>query len=112
MEALKQRDPGGRWLPAIALLLFCAGVLADPPWKRYGPAQHVQLEGEALHVAVSLWHSGRFADPYETMPTGATAHVAPVYPFLQSVILRLFGDGPEGWLALRWLATIAMSLEF
>ena len=48
---------------------------------------------EAVLVARSLAAHGTFADPYAAMKTGVTAHVAPAYPFLYSLILRAFGTG-------------------
>src|SRR5712664_1683563 len=48
---------------------------------------------EAVLVARSLAAHGTFADPYAAMKTGLTAHVAPAYPFLYSLILRAFGTG-------------------
>jgi hypothetical protein len=45
---------------------------------------------EILAVAHSLATTGQFADPY-LLPTGPTAHLAPVYPFLLSLIYRVFG---------------------
>jgi hypothetical protein len=96
----------------IALLLFLAGVLNDPPWKWYSPSARVVYLSEADKVARSLYHSGAFANPFGAMPTGPTAHVAPAYPFLQSLLLRLWGEGGAGWLALRVLPTVALSLQF
>jgi hypothetical protein len=112
IRAFKQRDLSGKPLLAIALLLFLAGVLNDPPWKGYGPGQHVVYLSEAERVAGSLYHSGAFANPFGAMATGPTAHVAPVFPFLQSLLLRLCGEGAGGWLALRTVSVVALSLQF
>ena len=112
MRAFKQRDLSGKRLLWIALLLFLAGVLNDPPWKWYSSAQHVAYVGEAEKVAGSLYHGRGFSDPFGVMDTGPTAHVAPAYPFLQSLLLRGWGDHAAGWLALRILPTVALSLQF
>lgn len=47
---------------------------------------------EVLNVARSLAFTGHFANPYSSMPTGPTAHVAPLYPLLIAPILRLFSE--------------------
>jgi 4-amino-4-deoxy-L-arabinose transferase-like glycosyltransferase len=73
----------------IALTLLPDGRLTD---------FEVPSGGETVRVARSLATTGAFADPFVSMRTGATAHVAPVYPFLYSLVLRMFGTG---YLALR-----------
>jgi hypothetical protein len=47
---------------------------------------------EMEKIARSLATHGTFADPY-FLPTGPTAHHAPIYPFLLSLVFRLFGYG-------------------
>ncbi len=61
---------------------------------------------EPVRVARSLASRGTFADPFVVMPTGITAHVSPVYPFLYSLVLRMFGTG---YTALRivWTLNVA-----
>ena len=52
-------------------------------------------------IAISLMKTGQFADPY-MIPTGATAHLPPIYPFIFSLLYRWFGltstAGYAGWL--------------
>lgn len=66
---------------------------------------------ETFAVAHSLATTGEFADPY-LLPTGPTAHLAPVYPYLLSLIYRVFGltlvAGYVTWL----LAAAAESVMF
>ncbi len=45
---------------------------------------------EIFAVAHALATTGQFADPY-ILPTGPTAHLAPIYPFVLSLIYRVFG---------------------
>ena len=47
---------------------------------------------EMEKIARSLAENGTFANPYK-IPTGPTAHHAPVYPLLLSLIFRAFGYG-------------------
>ena len=44
-------------------------------------------------ISRSLAETGQFANPYK-LPTGLTAHHAPVYPFLLAGIFKIFGYGP------------------
>jgi hypothetical protein len=41
-------------------------------------------------IAISLMRIGKFANPY-MLTTGPTAHLPPIYPFIFSLIYRLFG---------------------
>ncbi len=63
--------------------------------------------GENVRVARSLAANGTFADPFVTMRTGPTAHVAPVYPFLFSLALRAAGTGVAGVLVL-WVWNVGL----
>jgi hypothetical protein len=65
----------------------------------------VSSGSEAVLVARSLAAHGTFANPFATMKTGATAHVAPVYPFLYSLILRIFGTGRTA-LQVAWACNV------
>jgi hypothetical protein len=47
---------------------------------------------ETENIARTLAETGRFADPYK-VPTGPTAHTAPLYPLLLAGIFTLFGYG-------------------
>jgi len=53
----------------------------------------MQAGDEGIAVAVTLSRSGRFADPFEGLPTGPTAHLPPLYPLETSYIYRMFGYG-------------------
>ncbi len=66
----------------------------------------VPFGGENVRVARSLVVNGTFADPFATLKTGVTAHVAPVYPFIYSLFLRAFGTGYVALLVL-WVLSLA-----
>ena len=66
---------------------------------------------ETTRIADNLYRSGEFANPFGTLPTGYTAHIAPAYPILLSWLLRVFGEGAEGWLALSCLPVLALGLQ-
>jgi hypothetical protein len=65
----------------------------------------VSSGSEAVLVARSLAAHGTFADPFASMKTGLTAHVAPMYPFLYSLILRVFGTGHTA-LQVAWACNV------
>lgn len=76
------------------------------------PGGHIQefsvpYGGEEVRVARSLAMSGTFANPFAVLRTGATAHVAPVYPFLYSLFLRAFGTGYTA-LLLLWAWNVGL----
>jgi hypothetical protein len=80
-------------------------ILAVLPETRLNDSD-VPNGAETVRVARSLASSGTFADPFPLMPTGTTAHVAPVYPFLYSLVIRMFGTG---YTALRIVWTINLA---
>src|SRR5215472_12945730 len=80
-------------------------VLALLPEARLADVS-VPFGGENVRVARSLAVNGTFADPFATLKTGVTAHVAPVYPFLYSLFLRAFGTGYIALLIL-WVFNLA-----
>jgi hypothetical protein len=62
--------------------------------------------GQEDRIAVSLIERGEYSSTYK-VPTGPTAHVPPLYPFLISLGYRLFGlTLTAGY--LRWLVDIAI----
>jgi hypothetical protein len=90
------------WCIMVATASFV--ILALLPEARLNDFD-VPNGGENIRVARSLASHGAFADPFATMPTGTTAHVAPVYPFLYALILRFFGTGYAA-LLLLWACNV------
>lgn len=66
---------------------------------------------ESLELACSLAHKGAFADPFTPLPTGPSAHVAPLFPALVSGLVKWFGDGPAASNAVQWMATLTLALQ-
>lgn len=66
---------------------------------------------EPLSIAISLARHGEFADPY-SLPTGPTAHTAPLYPALASALYRMWGDTQDADYARFTLNTLAASAEY
>ena len=88
----------------IILFVLIAPIYALSPHGR--PSLRYLTQGaEMTRVALNVAQSGNFADPYEAMPTGPTAHVAPAYVFLYALVAKLFGIAEAGATAL-WLLNI------
>lgn len=84
---------------AVSFVMFAVsteGRLAD---------LSVPFGGEAVRVARSLAVNGRFENPFASMNTGPTAHVAPVYPFIYALFLKVLGTGYTSLWAL-WAVNI------
>ena len=64
--------------------------------------------GEAENIARSMVLRGVFADPY-AIPTGPTAHCAPIYPSIAALIYTVFGLGTVGELARCAVSILAFS---
>ncbi|HEX5437069.1 MAG TPA: hypothetical protein VFW98_07915 [Gemmatimonadaceae bacterium] len=69
--------------------------------------EHAELE----KIAASLAEARSFANPY-SLPTGPTAHHAPIYPFLLSLIYRLVGTGAGGSLGECVFNITCVALSF
>lgn len=83
------------WLCIWAVVFFIQCALGG--WWHY--RLMADYSAEATRVAYSLVHNGTFANPYGSMPTGVTAHVAPLYPLLYAALVRTFGEGAFfGWM--------------
>jgi hypothetical protein len=105
-DFLLQRFP--KWTVAHwCVTVFAASflTLALLPEGRLNDFE-LPLGSESVRLARSLAQRGAFADPFAVMPTGPTAHLAPVYPFLYSVILRLFGVGSAA-VHVAWVFNVA-----
>ena len=74
------------------------------------PPAEVQF-AEMDKIARSLATHGTFADAY-FLPTGPTAHHAPAYPFLLSLVFRAFGYGSAAVLATAVMNFALASLQY
>jgi hypothetical protein len=76
----------------------------------FHPPAEVQF-AEMDRIARSLATHGTFADPY-FLPTGPTAHHAPAYPFLLSIVFRTLGYGSAAVLATAVMNFALASLQY
>ncbi len=66
---------------------------------------------ETIRTAISVGLRGAFADPY-AIPTGATAHSAPLYPLAIAPIYSLLGDTPAADKVRFAVNALAASIEY
>jgi hypothetical protein len=101
------RRPGRAFLIIFGLSLAVQGFFLSKLDARY---VRPNTRWEVQAVAVSLAETGRFADPY-VLPTGPTAHVAPIPPSVSALVFKIFGltlvGGYADWL-LRMAFTAAV----
>jgi hypothetical protein len=99
-------------LPHVCILVFAVSFFAFAMLPE-GRLSGVEIPhgGEAVRVAWSLLNRGTFSDPFAAMPTGPTAHVAPVYPFLYAMFLKVFGAGYASLLILWGVNIGFMALQ-
>jgi len=65
---------------------------------------------EPLATAYSIRHLGVFGNPFSTLNTGPSTHLAPLFPGFLALVLRLFGEGPTAAYICEWSAAIAAAL--
>jgi hypothetical protein len=71
---------------------------------------HIEFE-EMERMARSLAETGSLANPY-SLPTGPSAHHAPLYPFLLSLIFRWLGYGRGAALAMLGMNMVFASAQY
>ncbi len=75
-------------------LIFILTLAVHFSFYRLTGADRAFEFGEMENIARSLAQQNVFGNP-SSLPTGPTAHHAPFYPFLLSLIFRVFGYGPD-----------------
>ena len=96
------------WMVSIAIFIAAHFVYR----VEYHPGTRLYNVGiESLQLGNSLALHGTFADPFDPLPTGPSAHVAPGYPALVAVIIRSFGNGAAGNLVLGRVTVLVIALQ-
>src|SRR5262245_21479326 len=95
----------------VSIVLLSACFLTYRPWRGFEAQQSVPILSEPIRIADNLHRSGEFANPFGTLPTGYTAHIAPAYPILVFWLMRAFGRGAAGWIAFSCLPVLALGLQ-
>lgn len=89
----------------IALVIRLAAIFGLGRYKQ--PINFMEVE----KIARRLAETGVFGDPYK-IPTGPTAHAAPVYPFLVALIFKLAGYEVAARTAILMVSALAASLQY
>jgi hypothetical protein len=66
---------------------------------------------ETFAIAESLVAHHGFSDPFQPLPTGPSAHVAPLYPAYLALLLRLLGHSDIAGYAIVWSAVCMLALQ-
>ncbi len=96
------------WL--MGSVIFLATMLVyRVDWNPNGTLANTAYESVELGNSIAL--KGSFSDPFAPLPTGPSAHVAPGYPALVALIIRMFGTGPAGNFALGMVTKIVVAAQ-
>ncbi|MDQ6760538.1 MAG: hypothetical protein M3Z32_11845 [Acidobacteriota bacterium] len=93
---------------SIVIFLIAFGVRFSATLRHRPQPDNVY---EPTKVALAVARHGSFADPF-MIPTGPTAHIAPAFPLVLSVVYKFFGDGEAAEIAKRFLNCFVSSLQY
>src|SRR3981081_1737686 len=97
----------------IAIIIFSLSFLIYAFSPQGTPTSYSLLQpGEVARTSISVAQRGTFGDPFASLPTGFTAHVAPAYVFLYAGVAKLFGVGRAGAITLWALNIGLLALQF
>src|SRR6202158_605117 len=96
---------------AIVILGLSCVIYAFSPQGSPTTYDLVQA-GEVARLSINVAQRGAFGDPYSSLPTVFTAHVAAAYVFLYATVAKLFGVGRAGAIALWSLNVGFLALQF
>lgn len=94
--------------------LIAALILGATLYTYYAPYHPHRLCGvgyESLQLACSLVQKGTFSDPFQTMPTGPSAHLAPLYPAFLALLMKWFGTDTYAGFAMGWAAIAVIGIH-
>jgi hypothetical protein len=98
------------WCWSIGAGILLATMLVyHVNWSPNGRLTNLGYESVELGNSIAL--KGSFSDPFAPLPTGPSAHCAPVYPALVALIIKMFGTGPDGNFALMMFTKIAVAAQ-
>jgi len=101
-----------KWIRSIAVAaLGVASFYINRP--NYHSDAFLVMHGgsEAFALAESLVTHHSFADPFWALPTGPSAHMAPLYPAYVALIIVAFGHGAVAVGVLQSSMTLMFSLQ-
>ena len=95
----------------ICVLLFLLGVASRIAALKVLHVKPILDFAESELIAKSIATHNLFGNPYK-VPTGPTAHHAPIYPFLLSLMFRVFGYGSTAAVAIIAMNISLASLQY
>ena len=94
--------PSGQTVAAVLVLATLSIAWQLAAFPRAGLGRYF----ESLAVARSLAAGRGFANPFGSLDTGPTAHLAPLYPLVLAGLIRIFGDTPPFAMAASLLCVL------
>jgi hypothetical protein len=91
-----------------ALVFVVAIYIYRPVPSALGPCN---IGYESLNLSCSLASTGTFSSPFGVLPTGPSAHLAPLFPWVVASLIRHFGDKPAASDMLEWMAALALAFQ-
>ncbi len=73
---------------------------------------HLDFTSEATRVSEAIQDGRGFSDPYLTGPSGPTAQMPPLYPYLHAALSTVFGIGVMGWFAIVIITSASWGLQW
>jgi hypothetical protein len=104
-------DESRRQMLIWCVVVFVLGALVRLSLLFFVSGLNYRVNSEPLSIALSLAATGSYADAYGH-GAGPTAHCAPLYPVLLSMMVRIFGTGASGTLAINVFASTAAAAAF
>jgi hypothetical protein len=99
----------GRHRRVVVWLFAVAAISAAWQSSRF-PGPGFGSYWETVAVARHLAAGDGFSNPYGTLDTGPTAHLAPAFPAMLALLIRIFGDTPRCGVAAIALSVLAHAL--
>lgn len=85
-----QRSTLLQWIAVIVVGISSLWV----NWPDYPAGTQIKANGyETFALAESIVKKHSFSDPFWVLPTGPSAHLAPLYPAYVAAIIEIFGHG-------------------
>jgi len=96
-------------LSASSILFLAAAAAAVLEWIFLGGGQFGKYV-ETMAIARNLVSDGTFANPFGSLPTGPSAHLAPLYPLFIAAVIKVTGDNALFVLVMTssWVLTFAL----
>jgi hypothetical protein len=112
-----ESEAGDRWTAQrvrqfyviACVMLFVAGLIRYR--VNYDPHGLVPRNPESLALAYNLDATGQFANPFQALATGPSAHLAPLFPAFLALLMKVFGNAGAGLYAIQLAATVILSLQ-